>query len=368
MPAVFLNAHSSHRTLAKISLSGSVKIMETLLKEIPEESIPQSLGGSFTSYNEPFEFDLSESGPFFLPSNLIIRTDDSTLTSNASLSTADGASLTTADGEAVEPEGDQTGRERKEVERVLHMVLAAVVIENSLRQKAAASQADNGDGEDANKESFNTERNAFLYTDIFSCDDCDAGPDRTPASFYPSGSFESPFTINPLMKKKLVMSNGGHSEHGMTRNPSSVELVYNALRQRRRRSTIGGGISQTKESQNLSDEVPEVNFGRSKETSVEKSNVRRLFPSPSRGIQDNGNTEYDDRHEELPTDAKERVGELCRRIQGDAWLLLCSLVEAYPLVSGSLTGCIVLFVCGHEMFAKVVFLLIMGYAITFGAS
>lgn len=37
--------------------------MDTLLKDIPMESIPSLLGGGFTSYNEPYAFDLSVGGP-----------------------------------------------------------------------------------------------------------------------------------------------------------------------------------------------------------------------------------------------------------------------------------------------------------------
>lgn len=55
------------RTVAKISLSSSGKILETLQKDIPLESIPKALGGSFEEFNEPFVFDTSETGPFFYP-------------------------------------------------------------------------------------------------------------------------------------------------------------------------------------------------------------------------------------------------------------------------------------------------------------
>lgn len=41
--------------------------MDTLLEDIPFESIPECLGGGFKLYNEPYEFDLSESGPLFTP-------------------------------------------------------------------------------------------------------------------------------------------------------------------------------------------------------------------------------------------------------------------------------------------------------------
>ena len=55
------------RTVEKISLSSSGKILETLQKDMPLESIPKALGGSFEEFNEPFVFDTSETGPFFYP-------------------------------------------------------------------------------------------------------------------------------------------------------------------------------------------------------------------------------------------------------------------------------------------------------------
>lgn len=51
-----------HRSVAKVSLSSS-NYMDTLLKDIPMESIPALLGGGFTSYNESYSFDLSPGGP-----------------------------------------------------------------------------------------------------------------------------------------------------------------------------------------------------------------------------------------------------------------------------------------------------------------
>ena len=72
------------RTIAKISLSSSGQILDTLLKDIPLESIPKALGGTFEDFNEPFEFDTSETGPFFLPAdphlNLISPTTTITTT------------------------------------------------------------------------------------------------------------------------------------------------------------------------------------------------------------------------------------------------------------------------------------------------
>lgn len=41
--------------------------METLLKDMPIESIPVRIGGTFAEYNEPFDFDLSEGGPLHYP-------------------------------------------------------------------------------------------------------------------------------------------------------------------------------------------------------------------------------------------------------------------------------------------------------------
>lgn len=39
--------------------------MDTLLKDIPFESVPQCLGGGFALYNEQLRFDLSEEGPLY---------------------------------------------------------------------------------------------------------------------------------------------------------------------------------------------------------------------------------------------------------------------------------------------------------------
>ena len=56
-----------YRTVAKVSLSSSGKILETLQKDIPLESIPKALGGTFDEFNEPFAFDTSDTGPFYCP-------------------------------------------------------------------------------------------------------------------------------------------------------------------------------------------------------------------------------------------------------------------------------------------------------------
>lgn len=37
--------------------------MDTLLKDMPLESIPVCIGGKFEQYNEAYEFDVSEGGP-----------------------------------------------------------------------------------------------------------------------------------------------------------------------------------------------------------------------------------------------------------------------------------------------------------------
>lgn len=49
--------------LAKINLTGS-KFMDTLLKDMPLESVPKALGGKFELYNESYAFDTSITGPF----------------------------------------------------------------------------------------------------------------------------------------------------------------------------------------------------------------------------------------------------------------------------------------------------------------
>jgi hypothetical protein len=52
--------------LAKISLSNG-NFMDTLMKDITFENIPQILGGGHAGYNEPYEFDISETGPLHYP-------------------------------------------------------------------------------------------------------------------------------------------------------------------------------------------------------------------------------------------------------------------------------------------------------------
>lgn len=60
-----------YRTKAKISVH-SKSSMTSLHKEVPEESIPEVLGGKFSLWNEPYDFDLSVGGPLYfdgLPQN-----------------------------------------------------------------------------------------------------------------------------------------------------------------------------------------------------------------------------------------------------------------------------------------------------------
>jgi len=64
--SIFIYDAVLHRTVAKISMSSSGHCLDTLLKDVPLESIPTSLGGSFALFNEPFHFDLSSEGPFYL--------------------------------------------------------------------------------------------------------------------------------------------------------------------------------------------------------------------------------------------------------------------------------------------------------------
>lgn len=52
--------------------------MPTLLADMHLDSIPKSLGGRFTQYNEPFTFDLSVGGPLVVP-NTITSTTTSTM-------------------------------------------------------------------------------------------------------------------------------------------------------------------------------------------------------------------------------------------------------------------------------------------------
>ena len=91
------------RTVAKISLSSSGQILDTLQKDIPLESIPKALGGTFEEFNEPFVFDTSETGPFYLsgdpipnlisPTTVLRSADPS---SESSFPESDGDLLTAA--------------------------------------------------------------------------------------------------------------------------------------------------------------------------------------------------------------------------------------------------------------------------------
>jgi hypothetical protein len=60
-------------TLAKLTLSGT-DYMDTLLKEVPFESIPSCLGGGFQQYNERYEFDLSDGGALFFEGSQMTST------------------------------------------------------------------------------------------------------------------------------------------------------------------------------------------------------------------------------------------------------------------------------------------------------
>ena len=52
------------RTKAKITMNDK-DFKAAILKEINEENLPVHLGGKFSLYNEPYEFDLSETSPFY---------------------------------------------------------------------------------------------------------------------------------------------------------------------------------------------------------------------------------------------------------------------------------------------------------------
>eukprot|EP01031_Cornospumella_fuschlensis_P027185 gene27185-32845_t len=61
----FIKTFLDEFTLAKISLLGHT-FMDELEKDISYTHIPSRLGGGFSMYNEPFDFDLSPGGPFYL--------------------------------------------------------------------------------------------------------------------------------------------------------------------------------------------------------------------------------------------------------------------------------------------------------------
>jgi hypothetical protein len=62
----FLKQIVDEASQAKFEFSGH-DYLSALEKDISIENIPACLGGEFELYNEPFEFDVSESGPFFYP-------------------------------------------------------------------------------------------------------------------------------------------------------------------------------------------------------------------------------------------------------------------------------------------------------------
>lgn len=58
------------------------------------ESIPKSLGGTFDEFNEPYTFNISETGPFFCPPELVIHKEvKSPLPSVSSSSSYDSVSM-----------------------------------------------------------------------------------------------------------------------------------------------------------------------------------------------------------------------------------------------------------------------------------
>jgi len=59
--------------LSKLTIS-TTDYLTKLLEDISIENVPVSLGGSFTGYNEEFDFDLSESGPFYYEACPFFRT------------------------------------------------------------------------------------------------------------------------------------------------------------------------------------------------------------------------------------------------------------------------------------------------------
>lgn len=85
--------HILHLTLlprsiiAKISFASS-SYMDSLLKDIPIESIPKALGGKFYKYNESFAFDTSPTGPFHTERKLRMTRGDSISDMQAASTTA----------------------------------------------------------------------------------------------------------------------------------------------------------------------------------------------------------------------------------------------------------------------------------------
>jgi len=88
-------------------MSSTGHCLDTLLKDVPLESIPTSLGGTFSQFNEPFHFDLSEEGPFFLEgyhtgavtqavSRLSLNVGDTSVSSIDSIAVGSNCSIATS--------------------------------------------------------------------------------------------------------------------------------------------------------------------------------------------------------------------------------------------------------------------------------
>ena len=363
------------------------------MQDIPKESIPTTLGGSFGSFNEPFEFDLSESGPFYVSAEDVLlvekvgeRSDSGERQKTHSLSI-----------EVVEEDTS-----RREVDKVLQQVLTAIVIESSLRSKAAAAKAagegaDNDNGSTAPVDAADGDGKSFQYTDVFICDDWDGG---SPSAFgYDSdfssplsstgysNSLESPFMNNPLLKRKLFFGNtdnmpitsdttgdGSDSTTTITttnnnarfgNSPSSVELVYQSLRNRRAKPQQHGNGKHNHHNE-ISGTATTTPPPSSPIIVPSSASLKRLSGRKQAAVS------ILEAIEENPNEEKEnnvnRAVLLRRRIYSDTAELLCILAVEYPLSTAFVTLIVMLWFCGYPTVAKIVTPLVFIYTLMYGLS
>lgn len=363
MLPLFFPLFFSLRTLSKISLCGATNVVETLQQEMPKESIPVTLGGTFGSFNEPFEFDVSESGPFYVSAeDLLLHAERAGQRSDS----GEGRPSEKSRSLSIDVSDD---RSRREVDKVLQQVLTAIVIESSLREKSAtAAKAAGGDGQEDRRSSngapagaMDEDSKSFQYTDVFICDDWDGGSpaatgydSEVSSPFSPgySHTSESPFMNNPLLKRKLFDSvpaaldtTSNASGAQLRKSPSSVEMIYRSLRNKKQ--------AKPPDTSPIPATVPPLSSSSMKRLSGRKQSVSVL-----EAIDENFNEESN----------LSRSSLLRRRICSDVVELICILVAECPLVSSLVTLVVMLLLCGYPTAAKVVTPCIFIYSFTYGLS
>jgi len=359
---LYLSFIFSFRTLSKISLSGSTNVVETLKQEIPQESIPTTLGGTFGSFYEPFEFDVSESGPFYVSAE-----DMQLLTERAGERSHSGEGrLSEKTRSLLIDVNSSEDRSRREVDKVLQQVLTAIVIESSLRKRAAGDgQVDGLSSNAAPTGTTDEDSKSFQYTDVFICDDWDGGSpaasgyDSDFSSPFGAGSSnfsESPFMNNPLLRRKLFDSIpadsaavGNTSNGSGTRlhtSLSSVEMIYHSLRSKKVSKAPDTPIQPSSSSPSSSSSMMKRLSGRKQAVSVLEA------------------IDEDRNEESNPS----RAALLRIRICSDILELLCILVEDCPLLSSLATLVILLLLCGYPTAAKIITPFIFIYSFMYGLS